>query len=82
MAMKLRYRGSFLDRHNQEWRVDILQESDTAFTVGELTFEAEEPLVIEWPVSDKEQVIQGSRTSAPVSTQCRSPSPTSASSTD
>lgn len=61
MSMRLRYRGSFLGRHNQEWRVDILQESDTAFTVGELTFEAEEPLVIEWPVSDKEQVIQGSR---------------------
>ena len=61
MSMRLRYRGSFLGLHNQEWRVDILQESDTDFVVGELTFEADEPLVIEWPVCDKEQVIQGSR---------------------
>ena len=60
MPMQLRYRGSFLGRHNQEWRVDILQESSAAFTVGELTFEAEEPLVIEWQRTDKHDVIQGS----------------------
>ncbi len=61
MAMELRYRGRFLSVNNENWRVDILQESDVPFgTVGELDFDADEPVVIEWKHADKEEVICGS----------------------
>ena len=61
MSKQLRYRGEFLSRSNVIWRVDILQESPTPFaTVGELTFEREEALVIDWKRTDKEEVICGS----------------------
>lgn len=44
----LRYRGEFLSRTGVVWRADIMQEADTEFEeVGELTFPADEPLVIE-----------------------------------
>ena len=49
MSKQLRYRGEFLSRSNVIWRVDILQEADAPFaTVGDLTFEREEALVIDW----------------------------------
>lgn len=61
MSKQLRYRGEFLSRSNVIWRVDILQESPTPFaTVGELTFEREEALVIDWKHTGKEEVICGS----------------------
>ena len=61
MSKQLRYRGEFLSRSNVIWRVDILQEADAPFaTVGDLTFEREEALVIEWKHQDKEAVICGS----------------------
>ena len=61
MSKQLRYRGEFLSRSNVIWRVDILQEADDPFaTVGDLTFEREEALVIDWKHQDKEAVICGS----------------------
>lgn len=61
MAMQLRYMGEFLSRTSEVWRVEILQEADTPFAViGSLTFEAEEPLLIEWKATSKEDVICGS----------------------
>lgn len=61
MAMQLRYMGEFLSRTSEVWRVEILQEADTPFAViGSLTFEAEEPLLIEWKTTSKEDVICGS----------------------
>ena len=60
MSMRVRYRGSFLSQKGVTWRVDILQESDRNFTIGELTFDADEPLVISWKNTDKEEVICGS----------------------
>ena len=61
MAKYVRYAGEFLSRAGITWRVEILQEADEPFvTVGVLNFEAEEPLVIEWKKTDKEEVLCGS----------------------
>ncbi len=56
----LRYSGEFLSRASVRWRVEIWQEADSAFEVGDLTFEGEEPLVIEWDVKSKEESVCGS----------------------
>lgn len=61
MAKVLRYMGEFLSRAGVTWRVEILQEASAPFgSVGQLTFEAEEALVIDWKHTDKEAVICGS----------------------
>lgn len=61
MAKYLRYAGEFLSRAGITWRVEILQEADQAFaSVGVLNFEADEPLLIEWKKTDKEEVLCGS----------------------
>lgn len=61
MGKELRYTGEFLSVAGVRWRVDILQDADLPFeTVGELTFEADSPLVIEWSEKGKEEVICGS----------------------
>jgi hypothetical protein len=61
MSKYKRYTGSFVSRLGVTWRVDIMQEADEAFaSIGTLTFEAEEALVIEWQRVDKEDVICGS----------------------
>ena len=61
MAKYLRYMGEFLSHANTVWRVEILQEANSAFaSVGQLTFEAEEALLIEWKHLDKEEVLHGS----------------------
>lgn len=61
MAKYLRYRGEFLSRAGVTWRVEILQESSRPFeTIGELIFESDEALVIEWSSRGKEEVICGS----------------------
>lgn len=61
MAKYLRYMGEFLSRAGVVWRVEILQDADKAFsTIGALTFEADEALVIEWSHAEKEEVICGS----------------------
>ncbi len=60
MSKYLRYSGEFVSRAGTVWRTDIMQESTAAFTVGELTFPADEPLVVEWSSKDKEEVVCGS----------------------
>lgn len=61
MTKYLRYKGEFLSRAGVVWRVEILQDADTAFaTVGELTFPGDDPLTIEWSPKGKEEVICGS----------------------
>ena len=61
MSKQLRYMGEFLSRAGVVWRVEILQEAPTPFeVVGDLTFEADEALVIEWEHKDKDEVICGS----------------------
>lgn len=54
----LRYMGEFVSVAGVIWRVEILQEADTAFDViGSLEFPADESLVIEWGNKSKEEVI-------------------------
>lgn len=61
MSKQLRYMGEFLSRAGVTWRVEILQEASAPFgSVGQLTFEADEALVIDWKHADKEEVICGS----------------------
>lgn len=61
MAKYIRYKGEFLSRAGVVWRVEILQEADSAFgTIGDLTFDAEEALVIEWSTKAKEEPVCGS----------------------
>lgn len=56
----LRYSGEFLSRKGVEWRVEIWQDSDEPFEVGELTFPGDGCLVFEWPNSGKEDTVCGS----------------------
>lgn len=61
MAKYTRYRGEFLSRAGVVWRVEIVQESATAYAVvGDLDFDADEAVVIDWDVTDKEEPLQGS----------------------
>ena len=61
MAKHLRYAGEFLSRAGILWRVELLQEADMAFpAVGELTFEADGPLLIEWTRAEKHEAVCGS----------------------
>lgn len=57
----LRYMGEFLSVSGVVWRAEILQEADAEFeSIGQLTFPADAPLVIEWHREDKENVMCGS----------------------
>ena len=58
-----RYRGEFLSRAGVVWRVDIWQylpQGQSFASIGELTFPAGEPVVIEWDERGKEEVVCGS----------------------
>lgn len=56
----LRYTGKFISISGVIWRADILQEADSEFTtIGQLVFDADQPLVIEWGNKSKEEVICG-----------------------
>lgn len=59
MAKYLRYQGEFLSISGDTWRVEMHQEAETPFVVCELEFDAEEPLVIDWPSKAKEEVLCG-----------------------
>lgn len=59
MEYKVRYSGEFLAIDGARYRADIEEKSDTDFAIGDLTFPAEEPLVIEWDTVDKEDVLHG-----------------------
>ena len=57
----LRYSGSFLSIADHAYRAEIWQEAEEPFAhVGELTFDAETPVQIEWEDKAKEDVICGS----------------------
>ena len=58
--MVVRYAGGFPSRDGASWRCEILQESDVAFQVGQLTFPFDEPLLIEWNTTTKDEVMCGS----------------------
>lgn len=61
MEKYLRYKGEFLSRAGVVWRVEILQDATSAFAeIGELTFEADEALTIEWKQTSKEEPVCGS----------------------
>ena len=58
---QLRYEGSFLSHSDVSWKVKIFQVAEEAFPeVGELRFDAEEPLVVEWEDVKKQGTVQGS----------------------
>ena len=60
MSKQLRYRGDFVSRAGVVWRIDIMQDADQPFdSIGVLTFEAEETLLMEWEEKSKEEVLQG-----------------------
>lgn len=55
------YMGEFVSRgDNSRWRVTILSEQGGGSTIGQLEFPGEEPLIIEWTETSKEEVICGS----------------------
>lgn len=57
----LRYEGSFLSHSDVSWKVQIFQVAEERFPeVGELRFDAEEPLVVEWEDVKKQGTVQGS----------------------
>jgi len=61
MAMQLKYEGSFLRNPGGTCTVKIYQEANSAFSsVGELSFPADQPLVIEWDEAPIEQPVCGS----------------------
>ena len=60
MAKYKRYEGEFLSIGGVVNRVEIWQENDSAFSVGELFFPADSPLTIEWGEQGKEESLLGS----------------------
>lgn len=65
MEKYLRYKGEFRGKDGSLYRVELHQDSDGPFAVGELRFEADSPLVIEWPRADKlEPIVSSSATLA------------------
>lgn len=55
-----RYSGTFGSYNGVLWKVCIMQEAESAFAVKELRFPFEEPLLIEWGETSKEDVIVSS----------------------
>lgn len=60
MTKYKRYEGSFLSVGGVVNRVELWQESETEFEIGELEFPADTPLTIEWGEQGKEEVLLGS----------------------
>lgn len=60
MDMYLRYKGNFGSRDEKLWTAEIWQKSESAFAIGELDFDGDEPLTIEWEETEKKDVIQSS----------------------
>lgn len=50
---RLRYWGEFQSREGHDYRIEILQESDTALAAEKVALASEEPLTIEWSQEDK-----------------------------
>lgn len=60
MAYSLRYWGEFSSIQGALYRVEIWQNSDTAFIPSEIGFAYDEPAEIEWNETDKIDPVQGS----------------------
>lgn len=60
MAYSLRYWGEFSSIQGTLYRVEIWQNSDTAFIPSEIGFAYDEPAEIEWNETDKLEPVQGS----------------------
>ena len=58
-VLKLHYSGSFVSREGHTVRAEIWAPG-TAGSVGDLTFNADEPVVVEWGEMDKETTLMGS----------------------
>ena len=57
----LKYKGEFLSRNNTVCSVEIYREAAAAYDlIGKLQFPSDEPVVIEWAHSDKEESLCGS----------------------
>lgn len=57
----LKYKGEFLSRNNTVCSVEIYREATAAYDlIGKLQFPSDEPVVIEWAHSDKEESLCGS----------------------
>lgn len=55
-----RYSGSFVNCKGQTWRVEIWQANNVPFsTVGDLTFDADTPLELEWEEREKYETTCG-----------------------
>lgn len=55
-----RYAGSFINCKGQTWRVEIWQRADGPFTtIGDLTFDADTPLELEWEEREKYETTCG-----------------------
>jgi hypothetical protein len=62
MTYQIMHRGQFVSTKGVLWTVELLKDQETApASVGELTFPAKEPLVIEWKETSKEDVLCGSQ---------------------
>lgn len=60
MAYSLRYWGEFCSIQGVLYRVEIWQNSETAFIPSEVGFAYDEPAEIEWNETDKLEPVQGS----------------------
>lgn len=60
MAYSLRYWGEFSSIQGVLYRVEVWQNSDTAFIPSEVGFAYDEPAEIEWNETDKLDPVQGS----------------------
>jgi hypothetical protein len=55
-----RYSGSFVNCKGQTWRVEIWQANNVPFsTIGDLTFDADTPLELEWEEREKYETTCG-----------------------
>ncbi len=60
MAKYVKYMGEFLSRQGVRWRAEILVEAEAEFPeaeIGNLVFEGDEPIVIEWGNTPKSQAV-------------------------
>ena len=60
MAKYVKYMGEFLSRQGVIWQANILVEAEAEFPeaeIGNLVFEGDEPIVIEWGNTPKSQAV-------------------------
>ncbi len=58
--LQTRFKGSLVNQRGHIWTAEILQDNPTPYaTVAPLTFDADEPITIEWPDTQKYEPIAG-----------------------